>query len=190
MQATYPPGSTFKLVDMAAALASGKFTEDSPVTAAPRITLQGTRTTLENYNGNACGTGTTVSLREALQRSCNTAFADLDAQLGVQAIRAQAERVRDRQADLEIPLAVAPSTIGSIPDVAALAAVGHRAARRRAHPAAERDDRRHDRQRRAGDGAVPGQGDPGPGPAAVSRPPSPTGSAAPSPPTSPSGSTR
>src|SRR6185503_10970262 len=105
VQATYPPGSTFKLVDMAAALASGKLTEDSQVTAAPRITLQGTRTTLENYNGNACGTSPTVSLREALQRSCNTAFADLD-----------------------IPLAVAPSTIGSIPDVAALqqSAIGQR----------------------------------------------------------------
>jgi peptidoglycan glycosyltransferase len=128
IQATYPPGSTFKLVDMAAALASGKFTEDSQVTAAPRITLQGTRTTLENYNGNACGTSPTVSLREALQRSCNTAFADLDAQLGVQAIRAQSDAFGIGQADLEIPLAVAPSTIGSIPDVAALqqSAIGQR----------------------------------------------------------------
>ena len=45
-------------------------------------------------------------------------------------------------------------------------AVGHRAARRRAHPPAERHDRRRDRQRRAGHGAVPDEGDPGPGPAA------------------------
>ena len=44
--------------------ASGKFTADSQLTAAPRITLQGTRTTLENFNGNACGTSATVSLRD------------------------------------------------------------------------------------------------------------------------------
>jgi penicillin-binding protein A len=128
VQATYPPGSTFKLIDVAAALSSGKFTEDSPLTAAPEITLQGTRTTLENYNGNACGTGTTATLRDALQRSCNTAFADLAAQLGVQAIREQANAFKIGMADQEIPLPVAPSTIGSIPDVAALeqSAIGQR----------------------------------------------------------------
>ena len=150
MQATYPPGSTFKLVDMAAALASGKFTEDSQVTAAPRITLQGTRTTLENYNGNACGTSPTVSLREALQRSCNTAFADLDAQLGVQAIRAQSDAFGIGQADLEIPLRGRPVDDRVDPRRRGAPAVGHRAARRRAHPVAERHDRRRDRQRRAG----------------------------------------
>ena len=128
VQATYPPGSTFKLIDVAAALSSGKFTEDSPLTAAPEITLQGTRTRLENYNGNACGTGTTATLRDALQRSCNTAFADLAAQLGVQAIREQANAFKIGLADQEIPLPVAPSTIGSIPDVAALqqSAIGQR----------------------------------------------------------------
>jgi penicillin-binding protein A len=117
---TYPPGSTFKLVDTAAALASGSFTPDSQLTAAPRITLQNTKTTLENYNGNACGTNATASLREALQRSCNTAFADLDAQLGEKAIRDQADAFKIGMVDQTIPLPVAPSTIGDIPDVAAL----------------------------------------------------------------------
>ncbi len=128
VQATYPPGSTFKLVDTAAALSSGKFNEDSQLTAAPRITLQGTRTTLENYNGNACGTAPTASLKDALQRSCNTAFADLTAQVGVQAIRDQAAAFKIGMADQEIPLPVAPSTIGAIPDVAALqqSAIGQR----------------------------------------------------------------
>jgi peptidoglycan glycosyltransferase len=128
IQATYPPGSTFKLIDTAAALSSGKFTEDSQLTAASQIVLQGTRTTLENYNGNACGTTPTASLRDALQRSCNTAFADLDAQLGVQAIRDQADAFKVGMADQDIPLPVTPSTIGPIPDVAALqqSAIGQR----------------------------------------------------------------
>jgi penicillin-binding protein A len=128
IQATYPPGSTFKLVDMAAALASDKFTEDSQVTAAPRITLQGTRTTLENYNGNACGTSATASLREALQRSCNTAFAQLAGDLGEQAIRDQANAFGIGTQGQTIPMPVAPSTIGDIPDTAALeqSAIGQR----------------------------------------------------------------
>lgn len=128
LQKTYPPGSTFKLVDTAAALSSGRFTPDSPLTAAPRITLTGTRTTLENYNGNACGTGATATLRDALQRSCNTAFADLDAQLGVAALRAQAAAFMIGAPDQTIPLPVAPSTIGQIKDVASLqqAAIGQR----------------------------------------------------------------
>ena len=37
---------------------------------------------LENFAGTACGTGPTASLRDALARSCNTAFAELGAQLG------------------------------------------------------------------------------------------------------------
>jgi peptidoglycan glycosyltransferase len=124
---TYPPGSTFKLVDTAAALSSGRFTPDSQLTAAPRITLQGTNTTLENFNGNACGTSATASLRDALQRSCNTAFAQLDADLGEQAIRDQANAFGIGQS-LSIPMQVAPSTIGDIPDTAALqqSAIGQR----------------------------------------------------------------
>jgi peptidoglycan glycosyltransferase len=124
---TYPPGSTFKLVDTAAALSSGRYTPDSPLTAAPRITLQGTNTTLENFNGNACGTAATASLKDALQRSCNTAFAQLDAELGEQAIRDQANAFGIGQ-NLTIPLPVAPSTIGDIPDTAALqqSAIGQR----------------------------------------------------------------
>lgn len=124
---TYPPGSTFKLIDTAAALSSGRFTPDSQLTAAPQITLQGTNTTLENYNGNACGTSATASLRDALQRSCNTAFAQLDAELGEQAIRDQANAFGIGQS-VSVPMPVAPSTIGDIPDTAALqqSAIGQR----------------------------------------------------------------
>jgi len=117
---TYPPGSTFKLVDVAAALSSGRYTPDSQLTAASAITLQGTNTQLQNFNGNACGTGETASLRDALQRSCNTAFAQLASELGEQALREQAEAFGIGTADLQVPMQVAPSTIGDIPDTAAL----------------------------------------------------------------------
>jgi peptidoglycan glycosyltransferase len=117
---TYPPGSTFKLIDVAAALSSGRYSPDSQLTAASAITLQGTNTQLQNFNGNACGTGETASLRDALQRSCNTAFAQLSAELGEQAIRSQAEQFGIGTTDLQVPMPVATSTIGDIPDTASL----------------------------------------------------------------------
>ncbi len=117
---TYPPGSTFKLIDVAAALSSGRYTPDSQLTAASSITLQGTNTQLQNFNGNACGGGETATLREALQRSCNTAFVQLSAELGEQALRQQAEGFGIGLADQTIPLPVQPSRLGEIEDTAAL----------------------------------------------------------------------
>ena len=117
---TYPPGSTFKLIDVAAALASGRYTPDSPLTAASSITLQGTNTQLQNFNGNACGGGQTATLREALQRSCNTAFVQLSAELGEEALREQAEAFGIGLSDMTIPLPVQPSRLGEIEDTAAL----------------------------------------------------------------------
>ena len=76
-------------------------------------------------------------------RSCNTAFAELAASWARTSSATQADGVRHRRrTDLPIPLPVAPSTLGDIPDTAVAAAVRHRAAGRRAHAAAERDDRR------------------------------------------------
>lgn len=124
---TYPPGSTFKLIDTAAALQAG-FTPDSQLTAASRITLQNTKTDLENFAGTPCGSGATASLRDALARSCNTAFADLAAQLGEDKIRAQAVKFGVGTAPPPVPMPVAPSTLGDIPDVASLqqSAIGQR----------------------------------------------------------------
>jgi penicillin-binding protein A len=124
---TYPPGSTFKLIDTAAALQAG-FTPDSQLTAASHITLQNTNTDLENFAGTPCGSGATASLRDALARSCNTAFADLAAQLGEDKIRQQAEKFGVGSATPPIPMPVAPSTLGDIPDTASLqqSAIGQR----------------------------------------------------------------
>lgn len=116
---TYPPGSTFKLIDTAAALQNG-FTPESQLTAASEITLQDTATPLENFAGTACGTGATASLRDALARSCNTAFAELAATLGEDKIRAQAEAFGVGTELAGIPMPVATSTLGDIPDTASL----------------------------------------------------------------------
>jgi peptidoglycan glycosyltransferase len=120
IQETYPPGSTFKLIDVAAALESGRYTPDSPFTAASSITLDDTATQLQNFNGNACGTAATATLREALQRSCNTAFAELALQLGEEALRDQAEAFGIGTQEVAVPMPVADSTIGDIESTAAL----------------------------------------------------------------------
>lgn len=128
VSSTYPPGSTFKLITAAAALESGAATPDTPLTTAPSLTLEDTATDLKNFAGNSCGGGETATLTEALARSCNTAFAQLAAMTGEQALREEAEQFGIGQPDLSVPIAVAPSTIGDIPDTAALqqSAIGQR----------------------------------------------------------------
>ncbi len=116
----YPPGSTFKLIDTAAALASGRYTPDSQLTAVSNLVLANGRTDLENYNGNACGTGATASLRDALQRSCNTAFAQMAGDLGVDAIRKQADELGIGTQKIQLPMTVADSTLGAIADTTQL----------------------------------------------------------------------
>jgi peptidoglycan glycosyltransferase len=83
----YPPGSTFKLVTAAAALADGK-TPDSLVESPDRLRLPGTRVDLPNSSN--CG-GTKITITQALKVSCNTAFANLGLELGEDKLREQAQ---------------------------------------------------------------------------------------------------
>jgi len=83
----YPPGSTFKVVTAAAALADGK-TPNSMVESPDRLKLPGTRVFLSNSTN--CG-GTKITITQALKVSCNTAFANLGMDVGASKLREQAQ---------------------------------------------------------------------------------------------------
>lgn len=115
----YPPGSTFKVITTAAALQAGA-TDATQLTADPTIPLPDSTRQLENYGGMRCDSGPTVPLKEAFAKSCNTAFVQLGLQIGADALRRTAQAFGLDTAPSPIPLEVAESTVGPIPDGAAL----------------------------------------------------------------------
>ncbi|OBB96600.1 D,D-transpeptidase PbpA [Mycobacterium sp. 852002-40037_SCH5390672] len=116
---TYPPGSTFKVITTAAALQAGA-SDTEQLTAAPSIPLPNSTATLENYGGESCGNEPTVSLQRAFALSCNTAFVQLGILTGSDALRNMAHSFGLDSTPSVIPLQVAESTVGIIPDAAAL----------------------------------------------------------------------
>ncbi|WP_309065013.1 penicillin-binding transpeptidase domain-containing protein [Microbacterium sp.] len=107
-----PPGSTFKVVVAAAALATGEWTMDSTLPNPARYTLPGTSTQISNASGTTCGPGETTTIATALRLSCNIPMAELAAEIGDQAIRETAEKF-GFNAELEIPVKVTPSSYPS-----------------------------------------------------------------------------
>jgi penicillin-binding protein A len=89
---TYPPGSTFKLVTLSAALSSGRYKPESQVDSPARLDLPQTSADLVNHDGRNCGGSNKATLIVALRNSCNTAFGKLGLELGQDAIREQAEK--------------------------------------------------------------------------------------------------
>jgi peptidoglycan glycosyltransferase len=131
LDATYPPGSTFKIVTAAAALETG---QASPGTSFPdpvELALPGSTATIRNYSRRPCGSDGSVTLAFAFARSCNTTFAQIGMNLGADALVRAAE---DFGFNSEIPLdadpavSVVPEAAGFGDDLPAIAqtAIGQR----------------------------------------------------------------
>jgi peptidoglycan glycosyltransferase len=106
----YPPGSTFKLITAAAALSSGKFTEESQIPGAATLDLPLSTTNLPTDDHQPCGPDDKTTLTHALEISCNTAFGWLGLTLGGDALRAQAAAFGFGDS-LRVPLRVSPSSV-------------------------------------------------------------------------------
>ncbi|WP_405021502.1 penicillin-binding transpeptidase domain-containing protein [Kitasatospora sp. NBC_00070] len=104
----YPPGSTFKVVTAAAALANGVVTDiDAPTGAPYPFVMPGTTTPLVN-DTSACDTPG-QSLDEAMVRSCNSVMGYLGTQVGLPKMVAMAQNFGFNDAKLDTPVRAARS---------------------------------------------------------------------------------
>ncbi|UDY23630.1 peptidoglycan D,D-transpeptidase FtsI family protein [Nocardioides sp. Kera G14] len=95
VQMTLPPGSTFKILTAAAAIDSGKYNADSTVPGGSTYQLPLTHgeSGLVDNEGRDCGTSEGgVPFRQAMENSCNTAFAQLAIGVGAAGMQKTAEK--------------------------------------------------------------------------------------------------
>lgn len=82
INATFPPGSTFKLLTAAAAIEYDGKTPGTQIPAPDTYILPGTSTPVGNFGGFPCADSEQMTLLEALEISCNTAFLNLADEVG------------------------------------------------------------------------------------------------------------
>ncbi|MFC0532849.1 peptidoglycan D,D-transpeptidase FtsI family protein [Phytohabitans kaempferiae] len=95
-----PPGSTFKVIDAAAALEEGR-TQQTRIKAGPSYTPPTSGTPIRNSQPSICPESE-VTLIEALTESCNTGFARLAVDLGSDKIKEKAQAFGFETTDLRV----------------------------------------------------------------------------------------
>ena len=116
VSAPQPPGSTFKIVTLAAALQNGVTSPGASFPVVTAATLSGVK--LRNAGDGACG----GSLTTSFAKSCNSVFGPLGAKLGARRLVAASERFGFNEQP-RIP-AAKPSTISAAADLRDDLAVG------------------------------------------------------------------
>lgn len=121
----YHPGSTFKLIDAAAALETGNYTPDSTFANPAAFQLPQSDAVMMNASRTKCGPGEKVTMRQALVFSCNIPFAELAIELNRQTVTKMAKAF-GFGSGTDIPLTVTPSEFPVVVDDAqlALASIG------------------------------------------------------------------
>jgi penicillin-binding protein A len=114
--APQPPGSTFKIITLAAALEARKVRARSSFPVQTETTLEGVK--LQNAHGEACG----GSLKSSFAESCNSVFAPLGAKVGARRLVQTAERFGFNQDPG--PVGAARSTIPAPDEIGDDLAVG------------------------------------------------------------------
>ena len=125
-RATYPPGSTFKLIDTAAALEQG-IPPDTAFEDTGTYTPPQTTKAIHNFSPGPCTGGGTITLRDALRVSCNVTFARLGVQLGAETLIRTAERFGyNREIPYELPTVKSSIPKALDPPATAQSAIGQR----------------------------------------------------------------
>jgi peptidoglycan glycosyltransferase len=112
LQATYPPGSTFKIVTSSALLTQSPSTTINTNVDSPTVlTLPQTNNVLHNDQGEACGDGSgQAPLITAFAQSCDTTFGKIGIQVGANALNDMAGQFGMNDANLTVPMPVAKSS--------------------------------------------------------------------------------
>jgi cell division protein FtsI/penicillin-binding protein 2 len=114
--APQPPGSTFKIITLAAALEAGKVKPNARFPVQTETRLEGVK--IQNAHGEACG----GSLKNAFADSCNSVFAPLGAKVGAKRLVDTAEKFGFNQPPG--PVGAARSTIPAAGEIGDDLAVG------------------------------------------------------------------